>query len=36
MGKETVTQAKEAETSPRKDKPKGEHTQTYSSQTDKN
>ena len=35
MGKETVNQVQEAQ-SPRQDKPKEEHTQTHSNQTDKN
>ena len=35
MGKEIVSQVQEAQ-SPRKDKPKKEHMETYSPQTDKN
>ena len=35
VGKETVNQVQEAQ-SPRKDKPKEEHTKTHSTQTDKN
>ena len=35
MGKEIVIQVQEAQ-SPRQDKPKEEHTKTYSNQTDKN
>ena len=35
MGKEIVNQVQEAQ-SPRKDKPKEEHTETHSNQTDKN
>ena len=35
MGKEIVNQIREAE-SPRKDKPKEEHTKIHSDQTDKN
>ena len=35
MGKEIVNQVQEAQ-SPRKDKPKEEHTETYSNQTDNN
>ena len=35
MGKEIVNQVQEAE-SPRKDKPKEEHTKTHSNQADKN
>ena len=35
MGKEVVNQVQEAQ-SPRKDKPKEEHTKTHSTQTDKN
>ena len=37
MGKEIVNQVQEAEReSPRQDKPKEEHTETHSNQTDKN
>ena len=35
MGKEIVNQVQEVQ-SPRQDKPKKEHTKTYSNQTDKN
>ena len=35
MGKETVTQVQKVQ-SPRQDKPKEEHTETHSNQTDKN
>ena len=35
MGKEIVSEVQEPQ-SPRKDKPKEEHTKTYSNQTDKN
>ena len=35
IGKETVTQVQEAQ-SPRRDKPKEEHAETHSNQTDKN
>ena len=35
MGKEIVDQVQEAQ-SPKQDKPKEEHTETYSNQTDKN
>ena len=35
MGKETFNQVQEAQ-SPRQDKPKEEHTETHSNQTDKN
>ena len=35
MGKETVSQVQEAQ-SPRQDKPKEEHSETHSNQTDKN
>ena len=35
MGKETVNHVQEAQ-SPRKDKPKEEHTKTHGNQTDKN